>query len=208
MNDAAVRTSASKRRILLGVIRLTLILGGLLALYAVLPFQGDDWAIGAVVGVVAIVSIIPFTIKRVDDIDDSPYPAMAMVESLTMIAAMLVLGFSGLYLTIDRNGTQFNGLETRVDAVYFTVTTLSTVGFGDINASGQSARVMVTIQVMLNFTLFAFAVKTVTGSASTRLGINSPADHLRRNKPTSVEETLGGALEQLDGLEHRNDDSA
>ena len=47
---------------------------------------------------------------------------------------------------INRSGTQIPGLETRLDSIYFTVTTLSTVGFGDIAAHSQGARAVVTVQ--------------------------------------------------------------
>jgi hypothetical protein len=39
---------------------------------------------------------------------------------------------------------------TRTDALYFTVTVFSTVGFGDITAASQSARLVVTAQMLLD----------------------------------------------------------
>ena len=60
---------------------------------------------------------------------------------------------------------QFEGLRTRVDAVYFTVTTISTVGYGDVHAVGRSARVAVTTQILLDLTVIAGAVKLLVGAA-------------------------------------------
>lgn len=52
---------------------------------------------------------------------------------------------------------QFVGLETRTDALYFTLATLLTVGFGDVHAAGQLARVLVSIQMVFNVLVLATA---------------------------------------------------
>lgn len=54
---------------------------------------------------------------------------------------------------------EFNGLETRVDALYFALTVLLTVGFGDITADGQLARGVLSAQMVFN-------VVGLAGSAS------------------------------------------
>ena len=53
---------------------------------------------------------------------------MVGVEAIVLLVAMLVLGFAAVYYAMDADQGQFAGLATRVDSVYFTVTTLSTVG--------------------------------------------------------------------------------
>lgn len=45
---------------------------------------------------------------------------------------------------------QFTGLATRTDALYFTITTISTVGYGDIHAVGQTARALVTLMIVFD----------------------------------------------------------
>ena len=45
---------------------------------------------------------------------------------------------------------EFHGLETRTDALYFAVTTLATVGYGDIHPTGQWARGLVAFQQAYN----------------------------------------------------------
>lgn len=142
---------------------------GLVALYALLPLQGPHWWIGALVGLAAIGAIVPITAYRVHRIRESEYPNIDAVEALLVLFTALVIGFGALYLTIDRNGGQFAGMETRIDAVYFTVTTLSTVGFGDITAVGQTARIAVVFQIVLDFSLLAFGAKLVLGAARQRV---------------------------------------
>lgn len=45
---------------------------------------------------------------------------------------------------------QLDELSTRTDALYFTVATLATVGYGDVHAAGQAARALVVIQQFFN----------------------------------------------------------
>jgi hypothetical protein len=151
------------------VARLVIISTVLLLLYSLLPLQDERWWIGAVIGLAAIGAILPLTLVRVQRIRTSDYPNLVAVEALLVLFSVLVIGFSAMYLTLDRNGSQFSGLETRVDAVYFTVTTLSTVGFGDVIAVGQTARVAVVIQIIVDFSLIAFGAKLVLGAARQRV---------------------------------------
>ncbi|TVY99112.1 hypothetical protein EAS64_41860 [Trebonia kvetii] len=58
------------------------------------------------------------------------------------------------------------GWLTHTDGLYFTVTVLSTVGFGDITAKIQAARLVVTGQMIADLVIFALAVKVIVGAVS------------------------------------------
>lgn len=137
-------------------------------LYAVLPFGERRWWIGAVVGLVTLGAIVPFTVARVRAVRGAEHPLLAAAEAIALLLAMVVYGFAALYLLIDRRAGQFDGIDTRIDAVYFTVTTLSTVGFGDIHATGQAARLAVTVQVLFDLTLLAVAIRVLAAAARER----------------------------------------
>ena len=72
-------------------------------------------------------------------------------------------------MALGQHGDQFVGLDTKLDAVYFTVTTLSTVGYGDVHAVGQAGRLAVTLQIVFNLTFLAVAVRVLVGAAQRRL---------------------------------------
>jgi hypothetical protein len=137
-------------------------------LYLVVPLQNDRWWLGLSVGLLAVVAIAPFAIRRATAVRDAEQPVLAATEAITMIVAMLVFGFSSVYLAINRGEGQFVGLSTKIDAVYFTVTTMSTVGYGDIHAAGQAARVAVTMQIVFDLSLLAMAVRLLVGAARRR----------------------------------------
>lgn len=142
---------------------------GLAAAFALLPFRGGRWWVGAAVGTVLVVAIIPVTVRRLRRVLASERPGFEAVEALVQLLSMLVIGFAGVYFAMNHAGNQLVGLETRVDAVYFTVVTLATVGFGDVHPVGQSARAVVTLQIVFNLLFLGVAVRAFTRAARRRL---------------------------------------
>ena len=150
------------------VVRSAAIVAAMAVLYAVLPFDGDQWWIGALIGGLAVVAVIPLTAYRISLLRRSQNPVVDAVEALVLLLGLLVFGFAAVYLTINRNGGEMSGLDTRLDSIYFTVTTLSTVGFGDITATSQRARAFVTVQMIFDVAFIAFAVRILTSVAQER----------------------------------------
>ena len=59
-------------------------------------------------------------------------------------------------------------LRTKTDALYFTVTTLATVGFGDVHPTGQVARAIVTAQIVFNLVFLGSLARLLTGQLQQR----------------------------------------
>ncbi len=137
-------------------------------LYAVVPLDDEHRWISALVGIAAVLAIVPLTVRRVRAVLVSERPIFEAVESLVDLMAIFIFGFSALYTTLNRHGDQFLGMANRVDAVYFTVVTLSTVGFGDIVPMGTTARVAVTLQVLFDITFLVAAVRVLVGATRQR----------------------------------------
>ena len=53
---------------------------------------------------------------------------------------------------------------TRTDMLYFAVTVFSTVGFGDITAASQFARLVVTGQMVLDLLVLGLLVRAFVGA--------------------------------------------
>ena len=161
-------TSGARRRRIRGLLRVLALAVLLIGVYAVIPLQTDRWWLGMLIGVVALVAIAPFAIRRAAAVSTSEQPMLDAIEAITMVVAMLVFGFSSVFLAINRGDGEFVGLSTKIDAVYFTITTMSTVGFGDIHASGQAARVAVSIQIIFDLSLLAMSLRLLIGSVRRR----------------------------------------
>jgi voltage-gated potassium channel len=88
----------------------------------------------------------------------------SLLLSLTSIAAVMLYGVFGSYLLGKGFAPPIADLET---ASYFTITTLSTVGYGDIVPKTPEARWFVVSLLVIGLGVFASAISTVLGPALT-----------------------------------------
>ena len=86
----------------------------------------------------------------------------ALVAAVTGFLVLFALLYLGLAQTDPANFTQPLG---RVSALYFTATVLATVGFGDITAQTDGARLLVTVQMLLGLGLVAGLVRVFSAAA-------------------------------------------
>lgn len=99
---------------------------------------------------------------------DVPHARPGFTIPLLMIASILV--FAAAYGAIARQSAEFHGLRTRVDALYFTVATVATVGYGDITARGQTARILVMGQITYSFVFLTAAATALSSRVRRALG--------------------------------------
>ena len=78
---------------------------------------------------------------------------------LAIVIGVAVFALADLILATIAPG-QFVGLETKTDALYFALTTLTTIGFGDVSAEGQLARGLVIVQMLFNVIVLTAAART------------------------------------------------
>jgi voltage-gated potassium channel len=118
---------------------------------------------------------------RADDAD-------IRVDHVLVAAVAGVICFALIdYVIAHHDGTQFAGLRTKTDALYFAVTTLATVGFGDVHAQGQLARQVVTVQMVFNLVVLASAARVLLRGVSRRARANHRAgSHSAGVVPESV----------------------
>jgi voltage-gated potassium channel len=134
---------------------------------ATLPF------IAIVVGGVVILTAV--ILHQVRSIIRAAHPAAKAVEALALTGPLFLLLFASTYFLMSQaDAGSFNpsGL-TRSDTLYFTVTVFATVGFGDIVATSHSARVLVTVQMILDLILIGAVVRAFVEAV--RMAKKSPA---------------------------------
>jgi voltage-gated potassium channel len=87
--------------------------------------------------------------------------------ALAMLLVLLVMAFSAAFFIVERmSPDQIIGLDTRTDSLYFTLSTMTTVGYGDVHAEGQLARVLVCAVIVFNVVVVASLVRAHTRSNS------------------------------------------
>ena len=60
----------------------------------------------------------------------------------------------------------FSQSMTRTNALYFTVTVFTTVGFGDITAKTEAARELVTGQMVIDLIILGLGARVIVGAVT------------------------------------------
>lgn len=137
------------RFILLAVVRPLVTVTILLMIYYLLPADrrlSTSTLVQLVLELALVVAVIVWQVRR---IMRSAHPVVQGVQALAFVIPLFLLIFAYAYYILEHNlPDSFTAPLTRTDALYFVVTVFSTVGFGDITAATQIARVLVTIQMV------------------------------------------------------------
>jgi len=164
--DRNLLTPARRRQeIALGLLRALAMTVALVALYYLLPL--DHIKNVPVTLSAGLLILLAVALVQLRAISKARYPAVRAVEALTATVPLFLLLFASIYFTMaNTNPANFNTHPlTRTDTLYFTVTIFSTVGFGDITAVSQSARLVVTAQMLLDLLTLGLVVRAFVGTA-------------------------------------------
>jgi voltage-gated potassium channel len=152
----------------------------LVVLYYVVPMDRSvDVAtgIGLAAGLLAVAGVVSVQVWQ---ITHSDYPRLKAVETLATSIPLLLLTFATTYyLLAHGEPASFTQALTRTDALYFTVTVFSTVGFGDIAPSTETTRVVTMIQMLADLVVFGLIAQVILGAVKTGLRRQSA----RQNPP-------------------------
>ena len=171
---------AMRRRVVAwAALRSLLVAAVLVVLYFVLPLDrawDTDTFIRLLVGLLLCAVVLAWGAKS---IAVSRYPGARGAETLGLIIPFFLLLFASTYVEMERvSAANFTQTMTRTDALYFTVTVFSTVGFGDIAAKSEVARVVVTVQMLADLAVLGLGIRVLLGAV--RRG--------RERRPAPVEE--------------------
>jgi len=129
--------------------------------------------VGFVLGVLLVVIVLAFQLRS---IVRSPYPLIRTVESLATTVPLFVIVFAATHSAIgSAQPASYTQPMTRLDALYFTVTTFATVGYGDISPVSQAARLVALLQMVFGLILLGIVARVITGA--TKLGMEQHRNH-------------------------------
>ena len=157
-----VSPKAVRRRLAtIGLLRASATTIVLIAAYYLLPLDrlsGVSLAVSLVVGLLALAGISAYQVRA---IIRHPHSAVRAIEALAITVPLFLLLFAATYfLMAQANTDNFNVHSlTRTDSLYFTITVFATVGFGDISATSQAARIAVMTQMILNLLVLGLLVR-------------------------------------------------
>jgi voltage-gated potassium channel len=101
----------------------------------------------------------------------SRYPLLRSVEAMaTSIPLFLVVFATTHYLLNELNPGSYSEPMTRLDALYLTMSTFATVGFGDITAKSEPAKFAILVQMIGGLILIGVVARVLIGAARRREG--------------------------------------
>ena len=134
-------------------------------LYYLLPFDRSATGVAVtllVAGLVVFVGLVGYQVRA---IIAAPFPGLRAIEALATSVPLFLALFAATYFVMARlSPGSFTAPLTRTDALYFTVTLFSTVGFGDITAKTETARLVVTGQMIADLVILGLAIKAIVSA--------------------------------------------
>jgi voltage-gated potassium channel len=166
----------------------------LLTVYYLLPLDHDvttAWGVAVAIGLVVVGVVVAFQLRR---IIASSHPVKRAIEALALSIPLFVIVFASIYLVFahENPGAFSQGLN-HTGSLYFTITVLSTTGFGDITPVSDTARLIVSAQMVTDLILIGLVIKTIM--AAVRLGMQrsfGTDDVLGSGRLASIDEATGG----------------
>ena len=114
----------------------------------------------------------------------SDVPRLRAVQTVAVGVPMLLLVFASVYVQIETSQpNSFSETLSRTDALYFTVTVFSTVGFGDIAPKSELARIVTMSQMLTGLIVLGLVAKVVFGAVQTAVARREGAADVRPTAP-------------------------
>lgn len=149
----------------------TACIAALVTAYYVLPWSVDGVGSVVVRTTLSIVILVAATALAVPYVFHSTSPVLRAFEALAVVVGLAIVSFASVYLLMSSSSpTAFSEPLGRTDALYFSMTTATTIGYGDISARSEAARIVVMVHMVTNVVVLGVAVKVITLAARRRIG--------------------------------------
>lgn len=139
--------------------------------YFTLPFTSPLTANTIAFLAAGLLLVAGLLVWQVRAIRVSSYPRVRAFATVAITLPLFLVIFAIAYHLMSRaDATNWSEPMSRLDALYFTVTTFATVGFGDINARSATARAVVTVQIILDLVLIGLMTRVIVRAVQEALG--------------------------------------
>ena len=145
------RRNQPRRERIRDVLQHVLVLGAALAAFYLVPVTGRFWDLSALGFVVVLIAMVVMISRQLTKQARAGSNSSVQLKSLLFLLYPIVAVFAlAYYILFVHNPAQFDGIANRTDALYYTVVTLGTVGFGDVHLVGQVAKIITMIQIVFD----------------------------------------------------------
>jgi len=170
--DDAERQSRRRRRryAVRALVQACVVTTTVLCAYFLLPFAGSFQGKPSLVLIAGLVIVTALLVWQVRRVVGSPYPRVRTIAALTTALPLFLVVFAlTYYLSSISAPDAWSEPLSRLDALYFSVTVFSTVGFGDIVPVSGLTRVLTMGQMIGDVVVVGLVVRVMF--AAMRQGI-------------------------------------
>jgi hypothetical protein len=165
--DASPAARPPARKIVQGMLRGLASTAVLVTIYYLLPLNHFSRWLAITVLVIGLVLLTGLVTVQVRAISASPYPGLRALEALATSVPLFLLLFASTYVVMATIAVgSFSQPMTRTNALYFTVTVFATVGFGDITAKTDAARLVVSGQMIIDLIILGLGARVILGAVT------------------------------------------
>jgi voltage-gated potassium channel len=154
-----------RRTIVFAVVRSLAVVTLIIVAYFTLPFnrpRGVGPIAGLVIGLIVLATVLALQVRATVR---SPYPGMRAFEALASSGPLFLILFASAHYLIEQHAAHsYSQTMTRLDALYYTLTVFTTVGFGDITPVSELARTVTMLQMIGDLLLIFVIVRVLFGA--------------------------------------------
>jgi voltage-gated potassium channel len=166
--DGVVGTP-SRRTVLWALVRTVVIGSLLLVAYYLWPLDPTSTPEAVFKLLAYLLVLMVLAVLAVASIMRAHFPGLRALTVLSAIIPLYIVLFAAGYYALGVGEPQsFSQLISRTDALYFTITVFSTVGFGDIAPVTELARIITTVQMVVNLLILGVLLNAVVGAVKHR----------------------------------------
>lgn len=147
--------------------RIAIAVTALLAVYFMLPMENrDNIGVRAVAVIGGLTVFGAIFVRQMRQIRKARYPVLRAVEAIALVATLFIVVMASIHYGLaEATPSSYSQALDRIDALYFTVTTLATVGYGDITPTSSVTRSVTMVQMVLGVALLGAGIRVLLGMA-------------------------------------------
>jgi hypothetical protein len=157
------RLRAARPQVVRSLLRIAVGTVAILCVYFMFPLDSREDAaleLVAVVGGLVVFALIFW--RQIRMIRSAEYPLLRAAEAIALVATIFIVLMSTIAAAFSAaDPGNYSEPLSRSDAIYFTVTTLATVGFGDITPTTTVTRLFTTCQILLGVALLGVGLRSL-----------------------------------------------
>lgn len=161
---------APRRVVIATAVRSLAGMGLLTLIYFTLPLQGRLGAWPVALLVIALAAFGYLVYVQIRGVMRADYPMARAIQGVSWAVPGFLLIYAAVYYELALHTPKaFSAPMTRLDSLYFTVTTFATVGYGDITPVSSTARTLAIVQMLVDLVTIGLIAKALLQAVRVKL---------------------------------------